>query len=396
MAVRAALPGNLGRANRARKVSLVRLQAAIAETIQRGDRLTDVMHKLAGLTQISEVFCYPDVGDIVLVGPAEPWAADLSGRVVGIDSGRPTLLLEDMAVAIRAYQPGTVDRRFVGCTINPRREGLAKLQKFQRTIPQSIHHSQRGPLTRQIALGVRASLGVADVKVFGIAADTHFARVMIEADYRMKRIAVGVEPPPVPMTTFAAALTTARNGGLERWWFTPSYDGLLCSPDRLAMKIAGQGVQLQTENKAVGQDGAIVDSGRKPSRATTAFAHSFTHRYADVAKASPVYAQLRQLTDWLIVAAFMRKHDWYGKAHFHAEVFLDETAIATSAYHPPREAPVVVNAFWKQNRLFTPAGGGVSIEAEKALDGLADAEHNLQQTREENRPADGLQDWWWD
>ena len=235
---------------------------------------------------------------------------------------------------------------------------------------------------------------MAEIKVFGISPRTHFAAVLIEADYRMKRIAIGVEPAPVPMTTFAEALTSARNGRLERWWFTPAYDGVLMSPDSRAMKIDGQGVRLQTEHKQIALDGTLRDAGR-PSRATLAYANSFTTRYPKIAAASPVYAQLRQLVDLLILAAFLRQHDWYEQADWRAKTYLDEAAFSVERLTAPLSAPVVVNTFWKANRLFTPAGGGVSIEAENALGDSLRVEPGLEELQRMAKPA-AKASWWWD
>lgn len=391
-AARRALPGDLGKASPARKISLVRLMKAMQTLDEFGEPPSEQMMKLAGLTRIESAFCYPDSNDIMLVGPAEPWADDLSGRTVGIKTGKPTLLWDDLREALRVYRSEHLEHGFVGCTISPRAEGLAKLVRFQRTIPRSIPQRQQSVVARHVAQGVKESLGMADVVVFGVSPNTHFAAVMVEADYRMKRIAIGVERPPVPITTFAAAMTTAQSGSLERWWFTPAYDGVLVSPDDLAIQLTGQGVRLQTEYKQIQADGTIADTGRKPTRATRAFATSFTKRYGDIAKASPVYAQLRQLTDMLIIAAFLQKHDWYAKADWDAKT-LDHPAKATG--NAPRTAPVVVNTFWKQNRMFTPAGGGVSIEADKAIED-ARVDPALHQSRLAIEPADAVANWWWD
>lgn len=137
---------------------------------------------------------------------------------------------------------------------------------------------------------------------------THFARVMIEADYRMKRMAIGIERAPVPITTYADVMRTAGHGTLERWWLTPFYEGVLSTPDRLGVQLSGQGVQLKTQLKFVNELGAIVDSGRSPNRAATAYAKSFTSQYQALSQASTVYAQLRQLCGLLIVTAFMQRH----------------------------------------------------------------------------------------
>ncbi|MEM1070591.1 MAG: DUF1598 domain-containing protein, partial [Planctomycetota bacterium] len=183
-AARQELPGRLAFRSPNRKVSLVRLHKAIRDRGIRGEDATSVMRHLAGLTQITSVYCYPESGDIVVAGPAEPWITDLRGEAVGIHTGRPTLHLDDFVVALRAYAPTNGRRVFVGCTINPRAEGLGKLQAFQRKIPKVVNDNQRAQVARWVAEGVQESLGMADVRVFGIPATSHFARVMVEADYR--------------------------------------------------------------------------------------------------------------------------------------------------------------------------------------------------------------------
>lgn len=393
----AAMPADIAAPNKSRKVSLVKLEKALAKRVATGQQPTKEMQKLAGLVKVDAIFCYPDTGDIVLQGPAEGWMEDLAGRAIGIRSRRPTLLLEDLVTALRAFAPRMANHEFVGCTINPRPEGLAALQQFQRKIPSSVSQSQRQRVAQQVAMGVQQSLGMADVQVFGISSKTHFASVMIEADYRMKRIAVGIEPPPVKMVTFANALSSARIGGLQRWWFTPAYEGVKTSPDRLAMQLTGQGVQLQTEDKVVLASGAIVDSGRKPSKAMLTYANSFTRKYPDIAAADPVYGQLRQLADWLILAAYLKQHRWYDKADWQAETFMSEERFAVKTMRTPKQAPVVVNAFWKGNRMFSPAGGGVSMEPRLALQQLEESSqlNDLRAELDASAKADHDR-WWWD
>ena len=398
-AARAHLPVAVATPSKSRKVSMVRLEAAINQRLANGQKPTDEMLKLAGLTRVDSIFCFPETGDIVLQGPAQGWMQDLVGRAVAVRTGEPTLLLSDCVVAMRAFQPGAPKEEFVGCTINPTADGLMAFQRFQRRIPKVVSASRRQMVAQSVARGAKESLGLAEVQVFGISNQTHFARVMIEADYRMKRIAIGVEPPPVEIKTFASALASARVDGLQRWWFTPNYDGVKTSPDRLAVELDGQGVQLKTENKTVLRTGEIVDSGFKPSKAMLTYANSFTRKYPEIAAADPVYGQLRQLIDWLIVAAFMRQNDWYQKATWPAKTFFSEESFSVKTASSPIQAPVVVNAFWKGHRMFSPAGGGVSIEPMLALERMEDS-YPLRESRlqlrsaiEENRDAER---WWWD
>src|SRR5262245_33411667 len=108
-AAKAAKPGDLWAAANLRKISLRRLEAAIGAEAAAGRQPSDVMRNLAGLTRLQFVFCYPAIGDkpgdIVIAGPAEPYAQDAAGRAVGLRTGRPVLQLEDLVVALRAFPP---------------------------------------------------------------------------------------------------------------------------------------------------------------------------------------------------------------------------------------------------------------------------------------------------
>ena len=95
---RATLDPRVTTFSKLRKVSLNRLEQVI---IAHQGTLTDEMRYLAGLQRVRYVFYYPDTKDIVLAGPAEGWAPDITGRVVGLSSGRPVVQLQDVVVALR-------------------------------------------------------------------------------------------------------------------------------------------------------------------------------------------------------------------------------------------------------------------------------------------------------
>jgi hypothetical protein len=402
-AAKGSLPPDLTKAAKLRKVSLRRLETSVAERLRDGMPLEEVQQHLAGLTRVQFVFAFEadgdEPGDIVLAGPAEPWIRDPSGRAVGLASGRPVLLLEDLAVALRAFAPAPAgkrpDRPFLGCTIDPTADGLASLMHYS-AIPRD--RGSRDAVAVEIAQGVRDSLGMANIRVFGISPRTHFAQVLVEADYRMKRIAIGIEPPPVKMATFLSALDSPREATLQRWWFTPEYDGIRITGDSLAMELVGQGVKLQAEDIRIGPDGALAAAGEKPGKASQLFCSAFTKKYPDIAAASPVYAQLRNMTDQAIVAAFLRRHDLYARAGWTADVLRDEGRLPCETLAAPKQVACVVNWQWKGARLLTPAGGGVSIDAEAALEPdrlLADEQGRLEQQRKQ-LPRGGDDRWWWD
>jgi hypothetical protein len=398
-AARAQQPPRLQAWSKLRKVSLPRLETALRAQIGAGKRLDETMLHLAGLQRIHYVFCFPDSHDIVLAGPAEGWLPDAAGRFVGLTTGQPVLQLDDLAVALRAYAPRQKARPFIGCTIDPSPAGLAKFLEFQKQIPRSVPTDAREQAAESIATGIRESLGMANVRIFGVPANTHFAQVLVEADYRMKLIGVGLEQPPVPMTTFASAIGGARQGTLERWWFTPNYDCVRITDDGLGMALIGNGVQLQGEDKTIGPDGNLLASGRPSNKASELFTTSFTRKYPELAARSPVYAQMRNLIDLVIAAAFIQRQDFYARAEWQLGALADEAALPVQTVETPQRVACVANAFWNGNRLLTPAGGGVSIVAHEALE----AKHlikdeggkvaNRQKELQGGLPAEG---WWWD
>ena len=128
-AAKLALPQQLAQPSALRKISLNRLEAAIASKIQAGKPLDQEMVALAGLTRLEYVFFYPESGDIVIAGPAEGFARDSNSRLVGVDTGKPCLLLEDLAVALRAFPPQGDSANTISVSIDPTQEGLARMQK---------------------------------------------------------------------------------------------------------------------------------------------------------------------------------------------------------------------------------------------------------------------------
>ncbi|HXT60987.1 MAG TPA: DUF1598 domain-containing protein [Pirellulales bacterium] len=393
-ASRQAMNRQLGKKSPLRKISLNRLEQAV-EAIAAGGRPSEEMRYLAGLSKIQYVFFYPDSGDIVLAGPAEGWFVDLTGRVVGVDSGRPVLELEDLVVALRAYGPGKTEGPMIGCSIDPTPEGLAKMQQFLSSINPSPDDADL------IVDGLRTSLGLQKVRVLGISPNTHFAQVMVEADYRMKLIGIGAEAPPfkklVPYVKNADPATN-RNA-LQRWFFTPNYDCLKVSEDRQAMELVGYGVKLVGENEFVAANGQRSKAGPS-SRASTTFTNSFTKYYPEVAARSPVYAQLRNLIDMAVAAAFIQHEDYYSQAGWEMRLFGDEGQFPVETHQAPTQVDTVVTSLWKSGRLMTPVGGGVHVEAELALKSeylLKDEGGKVEQARQQTQ-LDHLKpgQWWWD
>jgi len=382
-----------------RKVSLVRLQREVARMKAAGQSVSDDVRYLAGLTRITHVFYYPEENDIVIAGPAEGFFLNGQNRVVGMESGKATLQLEDLVTALRAFGPGGERASLISCSIDPTQEGLQRFQQAYRNVAANY----RGPhQVRQIAQTFYNAMGLQTISIKGVSNETRYAQVMAEADYRMKLYGIGVEQPPVRITTFIEMAQPATGGAnkLQRWYFQPNYDCVKVNEEGTAMALEGSGVKLVCEDESVSSDGKRARKRGKANGASRKFAASFTKNYDKLAAKATVFGELRNLIDMSIAAAFIQKSDLYRKANWDMATFGDEEKFAIEIYPAPEKVAPVINAVVKQGSLMTPIGGGVHIQPRVALNSdkaSVDTEGKIENVRDSitfDSLAEGQ--WWWD
>ena len=394
-AARAALAPEITRSSNLRCVSITRLEKEIQA---RGGIVTDDMRYLAGLTRIKYVFYFPETKDIVIAGPAEGWVQTQSGRVRGMQSGHPIVQLQDLIVALRAYSPQGKSVGMIGCSIDPTPEGLAAMQQFLKVAYQRAQPSQA--FANYVVQGLKTSLGLQNVRVDGISPRTHFAQVMVEADYRMKLIGIGIEQAPAGIGSYVGRANPSQvsRNAMERWYFVPNYECVRVTQDLSAMELVGDGVRLISENEMVNAAGQRAASGQV-NRASEAFVSTFTKKYPELAKASPVYGELRNVIDMAIAAAYIQKANLYQKAGWNMDFFGEEAKFSVETYELPKTVETACTAIWKGNQLMTPVGGGVEIRASKALDSenLLEDENGLVAKKRQDLKLELAEgQWWWD
>ncbi len=396
-AARRALKPELEKASNLRKISLTRLEQAIARRIAAGEEPTDEMKYMAGMLRVSHVFFYPETNDIVIAGPAEGFGADLVGRVRGLSTGWPVLELQDVIVALRAFPPAGNPTQVVGCSIDQTEEGMRRFQQFLSRLPSNLPRSQ----APQLITTMRQVLGPQVVTVQGVSPKSHFAQVLVEADYRMKRIGIGLESPPVRMKSYVdRANPSGGSNAISRWYFVPDYQAVRVSDDETAMALVGWGVKLVGVEELVTADGQTKETTRG-NRASRAWCSEFTKLYPKIAARAPVYAQLRSLIDLTVVAAFIQQQDYYSQIGWDLGVFADENQLPVETYEAPKQVETAVNVVFKgRNKWMTPIGGGVEIKPLTALRSanvLPDDKGELAKYRKETTiPKLDPDQWWWD
>src|SRR5690606_11032672 len=150
------------------------------------------------------------------------FAPDVQGRMRGVTTGRPPLHLEDLVVALNGAFAGT---GAIGCSIDPDPTRLASMGEFIRN--NSSVTTPAGAAKRYQRMA--EILGLQNVSLFGVPEDSHFANVLVEADFRMKRISLGVEPSGVRGLRSHLALLQPNGNSIQRWWFIPFYDAIYAS-----------------------------------------------------------------------------------------------------------------------------------------------------------------------
>jgi hypothetical protein len=378
-----------------RKVSLNRLEKYVSKQLDAGVQLSDEVWSVAGLQRLEYVLYLPETQDIVIAGPADQWFADGTGRFVGLSNGRDTLRLDDLIVALRAFGPNGGATKSIGCSIDPTQEGLKRMKQF---------HSQFGGQApsdiRPLVAGMKNALGMQTVTIKGVPKSTHFARVLVEADYRMKLIGIGLQDPLVPMATWIQRSRPNPGGNaLQRWYFEADYSTVATNEAGTAMHLAGRGVKLSGALEGVEADGKRKETGKSGDPASVGFTREFTEKFDLIADVTPVFHEMRNLFDMSIAAAFIQDRNLYEKAGWSLGIFGDENQFAVSTGTEVTQVETAINAVWKESQLMTPIGGGVHIAARKLVNPSNVAVDKAVEEKAEamGAPADLRENqWWWD
>ena len=377
------IPSELNEATPLRKLSLRGLEAAIEECVKNDKQLPDRIKYLAGLQRIRYVFVYPQQRDIVLVGPGEGWKVDKQGNVVGITTGRPVMLLEDLLVALRTARQAA--NGGITCSINPTPEGLAQFTRYM-----SQFRRMGNPGT--IASGAERAMGPQNITLTNVPPGSHFARVLVAADYRMKRLGMGFEEAPIRGLPSFLKMMKGTGTLLPRWWLEPNYEPLLRSPDGLAWELRGASVKAMTEEDFVGATGNVEHSG-KANPVAQKWADNMTEKYDQLAVAVPIFGELRNCMELAVVGALVVKERLTERAGYSMPILLDPVQVKIDEFPAPKQVDSKVSMLKKGRNWIISASGGVSLNSWGVADKVRQSEAP---TVVRTKAAPGKSsNWWW-
>jgi len=381
------VPADLNQWTDLRFVSLRQLESQLADANHAGKPVPDAVRFLAGLQRIKYVLVYPDRKDIVLAGPAEGWKVNRLGSVVGATSNRPVLMLDDFMAAVRAAEES--NRSGISCSIDPTPEGLQRVQQLGPP-PTATNGAQSAAARgRQI----EEALGPQRITVTGLPPTSHLARVIVAADFRMKRLAMNFEPAPIGGMPSFLEMAKSRRGGLHnmmpRWWLAPLYEPLRRDADGLAWELRGQGVQCLTEQEFLNEAGQKQAAGRADATAQK-WADAFTKKFDDLAHEDSSFGELRNVMDLAVVGALLFKERLLEKSGLEAPSILRDEPLAE--FPAPRSVPSQASFIRGGRGWIVSVSGGVQIFPWQVAD-KTEVANDLASTRTDPQAADG--GWYW-
>lgn len=341
-----------------RYISLKGLNAALADVPANNlNQISDDLKFLGGLTRIQYVFVDREQNDLVIGGPAEGWKVDQMGNVVGITSGRPVIQLDDLLVAFRFVQAAREEG--ISCSIDATEHAMqqyARITKSAGWLP-----------TPASMKSLQDAMGPYDITVKGVPGDSHFARVLVAADYHMKRIAMNLDPSPLKeLPSYMESLRKASRVGSAnpRWWLACNYEPLLRSEDGLTWEIRGQGVKCLTEDDFVNADGSLSRTG-KASPLAQKWAENMTKHYDKLSAKNVVFGELRNIMDLCVVAALIEKEGLAESVGLKIPLIAERnSALATHGWwNVPKKVAANCNMVQSNGTITMTTSGGVQVDS---------------------------------
>ena len=293
-----------------------------------------------------------------------------------------------------------------GCSIDPRQANLQATQEFIST------SKLKGKKWRE---GLRNALGLQDITVDNIDPESVVARVIVEADYRMKLVGMDLEKGVPGVESFLSRVKLDKNGRVPptdvmRLEFVLDYDNVSVTDDKDAYQLHGRGVKVVSEKELLNQKGQRIHTGKSEGPAAD-FARGFSKNFNSMAQRYPIYAQLKNVFDLAMIANLIRHQEIDKTCKWNMTFFgpakEGQLTYATRKGNIPREVKTVMNYRELDERrngrkvrthLIVGISGGVSVDAGKLLQSkdaiIKDTYGKLRLDRKSAKPTG--ENWWWD
>lgn len=216
-------------------------------------------------------------------------------------------------------------------------------------------------------------------RVFGISKNTHIAKVMIDADYLMKKITDGSYKIGVKgfksymdlsleesISKMKKRIPVESKDVFVRFWFSPTENEFLTNENTVFFRNGS--VQLLTEEMYWNENDENVGFDRVHPIAQD-FVNIFSSKYNKVKSVEPIYAQLETIFRLYILQKMIINNDLYNKKHIDLKYLTNYNS--NNIWHVPECLPGVYTFRRKyaddanyKYKVLIPMAGGVLINPE--------------------------------
>lgn len=339
-----------------RMISLNGLEAAMAEAVENGSKLPLEVQYMAGLQRIEYIIQSPETNDIILAGPGEAFKADEQGNIVGAKSGLPVIHLQDFLVAMRYANNVRGDYEGITVSIDPTQQGVKNVEKL---------FSKPNTFNSALARQAEEVMGPQEISLTGIPKDSRYARTLVSADFKMKRLSMGLERTPAYMPSLLE-MAQAKNSRFKkmapRFWMECDYQPVAVSKDGKVWQLRGQGVKTLTDEQYFDKDGN-KKAKRTANKLAQKWATSMTDNFEQLSKDEPVFRELRNLMDMSVIAAIIRQDNLVGKLNMNLPGILGHEMVSTPSWNIPQQVPTQCSFVKLSNSWMATVSGGVDVDS---------------------------------
>ena len=345
-----------------RLISVRGLEAAIKSAADAGQPVPADVEFLAGMQRIEYIIVSPETNDVILAGYGEGWKADNSGNVVGVKSGQPVLKLEDFLVAMRTVDKARQDEG-ISVSIDPTETGVQQIQKYFQSL-----RTQNVSFNPSMATDVQQAMGSHNISLTGVPTDSRYAQILVAADYKMKRLSMGLEVSPIadfPSILEMAQKKDANNIGsmAPRFWMECCYEPIARNDEGTVWQLRGPGVKTLTEESYFDRDGKRSSAG-KSNKFAIQWAKVMSERFDELSAAEPVFRELRNVMDMSVVAALIAKEGLLAKANLSIpNIGGQNSEITTPVWQSPKTIPTSCSFVHTSRSWIVTASGGVQVDS---------------------------------
>jgi hypothetical protein len=376
---------NIDRVSKLRMVSLKSLDREIKHCIDNGKQIPVEVQFMAGLQRVEFLIVDAENNDLILAGPGEGLTTDAFGNVVGAISGTPAIHLEDFLTAMRTVDEARSGQG-ISVSMNPTPEGIKNLRayydKFQFS-PDSVEQIQQ-------------AMGEHTITLTGVPNDSRYSQVLVAADHRMKRLAMGLDqsnarnmPSILEMAKKASA---RRMQGAPRMWMECNYQSVATDEANTIYELRGQGIKTLTENAMFDQEGQ-AKAVKKQNKFAEKWANDLTDRFEEVSKVEPVFRDLRNLMDLSVISAIIAKNKMLDKMGLEIDAITGD-AVQMPSRPVPSSVPTACSFVNIKGNYVVTASGGVQVDS-WAVAGNTEIDAELAKQSAVALAAKDGNNWWW-